>query len=527
MNQFSANHSIIQPKRALLSVSDKSGVIELAALLSSHGVEILSTGGTAKTLSDAGISVFQVSDYTGLPEMMGGRLKTLNPKIHGGILARRDFDQEEMNQYDIHPIDLVAVNLYPFEKVASAADATHQLIIENIETIGGPAMIRAAAKNYAWVCVVTSPDDYAVVADELRDFGGIRYETRAELAAKTFARICQYDGMIASYLERVNSSQEGLPEDLNLFYRRHLNMRYGENPHQSAAFYVPSKGPKGWLAEAKRHQGKSLSYNNVGDAQAAFDCVKEFDGPSCAIIKHATPCGVASANSLLQAYKSAFATDPTSAFGGVIALNQTLDADTAKFILTTQFVEVLLAPQITDEALAVLRSKQNVRVLECDLTAGSSLPVTFSNAGGGLLVQDADQRLLSDAGPRIVSERAPNVDEMVDLMFAWKVAKHVKSNAIVYAKNSSTIGIGAGQMSRVDSAMIGVAKAKESGVEIQGSVMASDAFFPFRDGIDAAAKSGIAAVIQPGGSIRDDEVIDAANEHGMAMLFTGMRHFRH
>ena len=526
MDQFSATHSIIQPKRALLSVSDKSGVVELAALLSSHGVEILSTGGTAELLSEAGLSVVQVSDYTGFPEMMSGRLKTLHPKIHGGILARRDLDQEEMNRFDINPIDLVAVNLYPFEKVVSAADATRQLIIENID-IGGPAMIRAAAKNYAWVCVVSSPDDYSIIADEMREFGGIRYETRAELAAKTFARTFQYDGMIGNYLEQVNAPQEVLPEGLNLSYRRYMKMRYGENPHQSAAFYVPSKGSKGWLAEAKRHQGKSLSYNNVGDAQAAFDCVKEFDRPSCVIIKHATPCGVASANNLLQAYRLAFATDPTSAFGGVIALNQTLDSATAKFILTNQFVEVLLAPQITEEALAVLRTKQNVRVLECDMTRGSCLHRTFSNAGGGLLVQDPDRRLLSDAGPRIVTERTPNGDEMVDLMFSWKVAKHVKSNAIVYAKNSSTIGIGTGQMSRVDSAMIGVAKAKESGLEVQGSVMASDAFFPFRDAIDAAAKSGVAAVIQPGGSIRDDEVIDAANEHGLAMLFTGMRHFRH
>lgn len=526
MNQSPIPNPIIQPKRALISVSDKSGVVELATLLSSFGVEILSTGGTAKLLSSAGVSVVQVSDYTGLPEMMDGRLKTLHPRIHGGILARRDVDQEEMGQYEICPIDLVVVNLYPFEKVVSAADATPQLIIENID-IGGPAMIRAAAKNYTWVCVVTSPDDYSIVSDEMRTFGGIRYETRTKLAAATFARTSQYDGLIASYFEQANAPDSVLPENLNLSFRKYMQMRYGENPHQSAAFYVPSQGSKGWLAEAKRHQGKSLSYNNVGDAQAAYDCVKEFDRPSCVIIKHATPCGAASADNLLRAYKSAFATDPTSAFGGVIAINQPLDSDVAKFILDNQFLEVLLAPKITEEALAVLRTKQNVRVLECDLIYGSSLSKVFSKAGGGLLVQDADRQLLNNDGPRVVTDRKPDRDEMADLMFSWKVAKHVKSNAIVYAKNSSTIGIGAGQMSRVDSAMIGVAKAKESGLQVKGSVMASDAFFPFRDGIDTAAKSGVTAVIQPGGSIRDDEVIDAANEHGMTMLFTDMRHFRH
>ena len=526
MNKSETTELIIQPKRALLSVSDKTGVVELATLLSSFGVEILSTGGTAQLLADGGVTSVQVSDYTEFPEMMDGRLKTLHPKIHGGILARRDLDKEEMNKNKISPIDLVVVNLYPFEKVVSDMSSSHQLVIENID-IGGPAMIRAAAKNYKWVIVVTSPDDYPIIVDELQGFGGIRYETRAKLAAKTYARTSQYDHKIASYFGETEVVEKEHPETLALSFHKFMEMRYGENPHQSAAFYTPTRGSKGWLANAKKHQGKPLSFNNVGDAQSALDCVREFEQPSCVIIKHSTPCGVASGASLQEAYKAAFKTDPISAFGGVIALNRTLDADTSKLIANNQFVEVLLAPKITEDALEVWSSKANVRILQCDMSKDLAPRKRINSAGGGLLVQDADQSLLQDKGEQTVTTRAPNSEEMNDLIFAWKVAKHVKSNAIVYAKNCATVGIGAGQMSRVDSAMIAVSKAKEASLEVSGSVMASDAFFPFRDGIDTAAKSGVTAVIQPGGSVRDDEVINAANEHGLAMLFTGMRHFRH
>jgi phosphoribosylaminoimidazolecarboxamide formyltransferase/IMP cyclohydrolase len=515
--------------RALISVSDKTGVVEFARDLAQAGVEILSTGGTARLLRDNGISVMEVGDYTGFPEMMDGRLKTLHPKIHGGILGRRGTDDDVMERHGIGRIDLVAVNLYPFQETVANPDCSLADAIENID-IGGPTMIRAAAKNHRDVAVVVDPQDYGQVIQEMRSTGGkISPETCFRLAVKTFEHTAQYDGAIANYLGTVQTdgARRDFPDTINLQFRRVQAMRYGENPHQKAAFYVESRLEESCVATAHQLQGKELSYNNIADTDAALECVKQFDeGPACVIVKHANPCGVALGNNLLDAYERAYATDPESAFGGIIAFNAELDGTTAQTIVERQFVEVIIAPTVSAEAIEAVRAKKNVRLLVCGEWAAEAVQrLDFKRVNGGLLVQDADLQLLTET--RVVSARTPTEQEMRDLLFAWRVAKFVKSNAIVYARDDMTIGVGAGQMSRINSARIAAIKAEQAGLEVRGSVMASDAFFPFRDGIDSAAAAGISAVIQPGGSMRDEEVIAAANEHGMAMVFTGMRHFRH
>ena len=514
--------------RALISVSDKTGVVAFARDLVESGVEILSTGGTAKLLRDNGVAVMEVSDYTGFPEMMDGRLKTLHPKIHGGILGRRDLDDEVMERHGIGRIDLVAVNLYPFEKTVADPECTLADAIENID-IGGPTMIRAAAKNHRDVAVVVDPHDYGRIIQEMRrNAGQVSDETCFQLAVKTYEHTARYDGAIANYLGTITAvGQSDFPHTINLQFRQTQTMRYGENPHQKAAFYVEHNLQESCVATAHQLQGKELSYNNIADTDAALECVKQFDeGPACVIVKHANPCGVAIADNLLAAYDRAYATDPESAFGGIIAFNGELDGETAKTIVDRQFVEVIIAPTVSAEAIEAVKAKKNVRLLACgDWAAEVIHRLDFKRVNGGLLVQDADLQLLTET--RVVSERAPTENEMRDLLFGWRVAKFVKSNAIVYTRGGMTIGVGAGQMSRVNSARIAAIKAEQAGLEVRGSVMASDAFFPFRDGIDNAAAAGIAAVIQPGGSMRDEEVIAAANEHGMAMVFTGMRHFRH
>jgi len=515
--------------RALISVSDKTGVVEFAQGLSQAGVEILSTGGTARLLQENGIPVTEVSDYTGFPEMMDGRVKTLHPKIHGGILGRRDIDDAVMAEHGIQPIDLVAVNLYPFEKTVADPDCDLETAIENID-IGGPTMIRAAAKNYHDVAVVVDPLDYARVLSEMKqNDNALSDETRFRLAVKTFEHTARYDGAIANYLGSIEPSGEKheFPHTINLQFRQVQTMRYGENPHQKAAFFVEHELQEASVATARQLQGKELSYNNIGDTDAALECVKQFDeGPACVIVKHANPCGVAIGGSLLEAYDRAYATDPESAFGGIIAFNRELDADTASAIVERQFVEVIIAPRISGAAAEVVAAKKNVRLLECGEWPDSPAQrLDFKRVNGGLLVQDADLALYNEL--TVVTKREPTEQEMADLLFSWRVAKFVKSNAIVYGKEKMTIGVGAGQMSRVNSARIAAIKAEQAGLEVPGSVMASDAFFPFRDGIDNAAQAGIVAVIQPGGSMRDEEVIAAADEHGMAMVFTGMRHFRH
>ncbi|MBT8116587.1 MAG: bifunctional phosphoribosylaminoimidazolecarboxamide formyltransferase/IMP cyclohydrolase [Gammaproteobacteria bacterium] len=517
--------------RALISVSDKSGVTEFAQALHARGIEILSTGGTASLLADKGVPVTEVSDYTGFPEMMAGRVKTLHPKIHGGILARRGVDEAVMAANAIGPIDLVVVNLYPFEQTVARADCDLPMAIENID-IGGPTLLRAAAKNHAAVTVVVDSADYAAVLAELQDNdGAITDATRYALAVKTFEHTSRYDGAIANYLGAIepDGTRRDFPATLNLQYRQVQTMRYGENPHQRAAFFVEHAPAEASVATARQVQGKELSYNNVADTDAALECVKSFtEGPACVIVKHANPCGVALGKDSLSAYDRAFKTDPTSAFGGIIAFNRPLDEATARAIIDRQFVEVIIAPSIEAAALPVLAEKKNVRVLECGEWPESPAPMLdFKRVNGGLLVQDRDLGRVAAADLKVVTKRAPTETEIADLLFAWRVGKFVKSNAIVYCRDGMTIGVGAGQMSRVNSARIAGIKAEQAGLEVKDSVMASDAFFPFRDGIDAAAGVGIAAVIQPGGSMRDDEVIAAANEHGMAMVFTGMRHFRH
>ncbi|MBS3955541.1 MAG: bifunctional phosphoribosylaminoimidazolecarboxamide formyltransferase/IMP cyclohydrolase [Methylomicrobium sp.] len=513
--------------RALISVSDKTGIIDFCRSLSASGIELLSTGGTAKLLSEQGIAVIEVSDYTRFPEMMDGRVKTLHPKIHGGILGRRGIDDGIMAAHDIQPIDMVVVNLYPFAQTIAKPDCDLETAIENID-IGGPTMIRAAAKNHNDVAVVVNPEDYPLLLAELAaQHGELTQATRFNLALKCFEHTADYDTMIASYLAKVNQQQ--FPETLNLQFKRVQTMRYGENPHQQAAFYRDHYPKPGTVASAIQHQGKELSFNNIADTDAALECVKSFSGRSaCVIVKHANPCGVAVAETNLEAYDLAYATDPTSAFGGIIAFNRELDSATAAEIIKRQFVEVIIAPAIQSEALAVLAAKQNIRVLSCGYWQDNQDPaLDFKRVSGGLLVQDKDIGTITAADLKLVSQRAPTEQEMRDLLFAWKVAKFVKSNAIVYGQNERTIGVGAGQMSRVYSAKIAGIKAADEGLAVEGSVMASDAFFPFRDGIDSAAEAGIRAVIQPGGSMRDDEVIAAANEHDIAMVFTGMRHFRH
>ena len=520
-----SNHDCMPVRRALISVSNKTGIVELARRLMQAQVEILSTGGTAALLRDHGVRVVEVSDYTGFPEMMDGRIKTLHPRIHAGLLGRRGTDDEQMEEYGIPPIDLVVVNLYPFAQTVARADCTREEAIENID-IGGPAMLRAAAKNHSAVTVLVDAEDYDPVAREIESHQGVAGSTRARLAAKAFSHTARYDGMISNYL--TTDADDGLPATLNLQFRKHQTMRYGENPHQGAAFYHDIAPAKGTLACARMLQGKELSFNNVADADAALECVSAFGQSACVIVKHANPCGVAVADNTLNAYEAAYATDPTSAFGGIIAFNTPLDGDTVSEILERQFVEVMLAPAFTDTAKAALANKPNIRALELgEIHPDAFAQHNFKRVGGGLLVQDQDLGRIGAQGLKVVSDRAPTEMELEDLRFAWKVAKFVKSNAIVYAKAQRTIGVGAGQMSRVYSARIAGIKAADEQLEVAGSVMASDAFFPFRDGIDAAAQAGIRAVIQPGGSQRDEEVIAAANDHDIAMVFTGMRHFRH
>ena len=517
-------------RRALLSVSDKTGIVEFAQGLAAHGVELLSTGGTYRLLKENGMTVKEVSEHTGFPEIMDGRVKTLHPKIHGGILARRGQDDAVMADNDITPIDMVVVNLYPFAATVAKPDCTLEDAIENID-IGGPTMVRACAKNHAYTTIVVNADDYTRVLGELDENAGqVSASTRFDLAVKAFEHTAGYDGAIADYLGRqVASDGTTFARTFNLQLHKKQDMRYGENPHQNAAFYVDPAASEPSVATAKTLQGKPLSFNNVADTDAAFECVKAFDETACVIVKHANPCGVAVGATALEAYDKAFATDPTSAFGGIIAFNVPLDADTARAIVDRQFVEVIIAPGVHDEAARIVAEKQNVRLLDVgDHWPGTAQPAfDFKRVNGGLLVQDRDQGMVTEEALTVVSERAPTSEEMRDLTFAWRVAKFVKSNAIVYAKAGQTIGVGAGQMSRVYSAKIAGIKAADEGLSVPGSVMASDAFFPFRDGIDAAAAAGITAVIQPGGSMRDQEVIDAANEAGIAMVFTGMRHFRH
>lgn len=529
----SAKPSHLPVTRALLSVSDKTGLLEFAQFLHAQGIELLSTGGTAKLLADHQLPVIEVANYTGFPEMMDGRVKTLHPKIHGGILGRRGTDDAVMAAHEIGRIDLIVVNLYPFVATVAKPDCSLEEAVENID-IGGPTMVRASAKNHAHVTIVVDPADYPRIQAEMQqEVGGISLATRLDLAIKAFEHTAQYDGMIANYFgSRVaggsHTAPLQFPRTFNLQMNKRQDLRYGENAHQQAAFYVEAKPPVGSIASAVQIQGKELSYNNIVDTDAALECVKQFEAPACVIVKHANPCGVAVGANLLEAYNRAYSTDPESAFGGIIAFNRPLDAETAQVIVERQFVEVIIAPELTPQAVAVVAAKKNVRLLTLASWPVNSQPpqtLDFKRINGGLLVQTADTALLEHL--TVVTERQPTEAELSDLQFAWRVAKFVKSNAIVYAKNQMTIGVGAGQMSRVNSARIAAIKAEQAGLALMGAVMASDAFFPFRDGIDNAAAVGIKAVIQPGGSMRDQEVIDAANEHGIAMILTGMRHFRH
>ncbi|MFK5983849.1 MAG: bifunctional phosphoribosylaminoimidazolecarboxamide formyltransferase/IMP cyclohydrolase [Pseudomonadota bacterium] len=523
--------SAVKIKTALISVSDKSNLVDFAQALANMSVRILSTGGTAKLLADNGINVTEVSDYTGFPEMMAGRVKTLHPKVHGGILGRRGIDNDIMQQHGIDEIDMVVVNLYPFEATIKKPDCSLDLAIENID-IGGPAMVRSAAKNHQSVSIVVDPNDYTAIINEMQENdAAMDLNRRYALAVKAFEHTSAYDGAIANYLGTITpeSDEKALfPQTVNLQFSKVQTMRYGENPHQKAAFYAEKNADEKCVATATQIQGKELSYNNIADTDAALECVKQFDQqPACVIVKHANPCGVALADSQMEAYDKAFATDPTSAFGGIIAFNQKLEAAVAEEIVKRQFVEVIIAPEIDPAALSILAAKKNVRVLSCGQWQGMTPSWDFKRINSGLLVQERDLGMISEADLKVVTEKAPTAEQMKDLLFCWKVAKFVKSNAIVYVKGQQTIGVGAGQMSRVYSAKVAGIKAADENLEVVGSVMASDAFFPFRDGLDAAAEAGITAVIQPGGSMRDNEVIDAANEHGIAMVFTGMRHFRH
>jgi len=513
-------------KRALVSVSNKEGIEEFCRSLSKdHGVEIISTGGTLKTLLDAGVEAIDISEHTGFPEIMDGRVKTLHPKVHGGILSRRETDKEVMSDNGIKEIDLVVVNLYPFIETISKKETTLEIAIENID-IGGPSMVRSAAKNNLFVGVVVEPFDYNNILEEISlNEGSLTLQTRRDLAAKAFSHTANYDAAISSYL---NEKQSKTPQYLFGKYELKQQLRYGENPHQSAAFYTNiSQLSDSSISSAEQLQGKELSYNNIADTDAAYECVKTFSEPACVIVKHANPCGIALGHNLKEAYARAFASDETSAFGGIIAFNRELDDETAKQIIENQFVEVIIAPGINQKAKDILSTKENIRLLNTKVLGKPDSGSKLLSVNGGLLLQENDLATLSIEDLEIVSKRKPSEEEIKDCLFAWKVCKYVKSNAIVYTKNNQTIGIGAGQMSRIDSAKIAASKAEERGFKTQGSSMASDAFFPFRDGIDAAAKIGITSVIQPGGSMRDQEVIDAANEADMAMLFTGIRHFRH
>ncbi|WP_282067262.1 bifunctional phosphoribosylaminoimidazolecarboxamide formyltransferase/IMP cyclohydrolase [Vibrio rotiferianus] len=523
-------------RRALISVSDKTGIVEFAQALAERGVDILSTGGTARLLAEQGIAVTEVSDYTGFPEMMDGRVKTLHPKVHGGVLGRRGQDDDVMEKHGINPIDMVVVNLYPFAETVAKEGCTLADAVENID-IGGPTMVRSAAKNHKDVTIVVNAGDYhRVIAEMDANDKSLTLETRFDLAIAAFEHTAAYDGMIANYFGTMvpsyGENKEGdeeskFPRTFNQQFEKKQDMRYGENSHQAAAFYVEANPQEASVSTARQIQGKALSYNNIADTDAALECVKEFNEPACVIVKHANPCGVALGKDILEAYNRAYQTDPTSAFGGIIAFNQELDAETATAIVERQFVEVIIAPSVSAEAIEVVAAKKNVRLLECGKWSTKTTGFDVKRVNGGLLVQDRDQGMVSLDDLKVVSKRQPTEEELKDALFCWKVAKYVKSNAIVYAKGDMTIGVGAGQMSRVYSAKIAGIKAADEGLEVAGSVMASDAFFPFRDGIDAAAEAGIKCVIQPGGSMRDDEVIAAADEHGMAMIFTGMRHFRH
>ncbi|EHZ2727324.1 bifunctional phosphoribosylaminoimidazolecarboxamide formyltransferase/IMP cyclohydrolase [Vibrio parahaemolyticus] len=523
-------------RRALISVSDKTGIVEFAQALAECGVDILSTGGTARLLAEQGIAVTEVSDYTGFPEMMDGRVKTLHPKVHGGVLGRRGQDDDVMAKHGINPIDMVVVNLYPFAETVAKDGCTLADAVENID-IGGPTMVRSAAKNHKDVTIVVNASDYdRVIAEMDANDKSLTLETRFDLAIAAFEHTAAYDGMIANYFGTMvpsyGENKEGdeeskFPRTFNQQFEKKQDMRYGENSHQAAAFYVEANPQEASVSTARQIQGKALSYNNIADTDAALECVKEFNEPACVIVKHANPCGVALGKDILEAYNRAYQTDPTSAFGGIIAFNQELDAETATAIVERQFVEVIIAPSVSAEAIEVVAAKKNVRLLECGEWSTKTTGFDVKRVNGGLLVQDRDQGMVSLDDLKVVSKRQPTEEELKDALFCWKVAKYVKSNAIVYAKGDMTIGVGAGQMSRVYSAKIAGIKAADEGLEVAGSVMASDAFFPFRDGIDAAAEAGIKCVIQPGGSMRDDEVIAAADEHGMAMIFTGMRHFRH
>ena len=513
-------------QRALISVSNKSGLVDFCRSLSEEfNVEIISTGGTLKVLEEAGISAIEISQFTNFPEMMDGRVKTLHPRVHGGILARREQDQEIMKENNILAIDLVVVNLYPFKETISKADVSLEEAIENID-IGGPSMVRSAAKNNKYVGVVVEPDDYTLILKEMESNGGsLSQKMRSSLATKAFNHTANYDTVISAYLSSV--TEEDFPNRMFAKFQKKEVMRYGENPHQKAAFYVDETQQGNGLGNAIQLQGKQLSYNNIADTDAALECVKSFEEPSCVIIKHANPCGVATDVDITEAYQKAFEADSTSAFGGIIALNRKLEEKTAQQIIDNQFVEVIIAPGVSASAQKILNTKENIRVLEMESMDKLSSGFKFLSVTDGLLIQEIDNGSISAKDLKIVSSRGPTEEEVQDCLFAWKVCKFVKSNAIVYAKNNQTVGIGAGQMSRIDSAQIAASKAKESGFKTKGCVMASDAFFPFRDGIDVAASMGISSIIQPGGSIRDDEIIEAANEANMAMIFTGMRHFRH
>ncbi|KAF1697222.1 bifunctional phosphoribosylaminoimidazolecarboxamide formyltransferase/inosine monophosphate cyclohydrolase [Pseudoxanthomonas jiangsuensis] len=520
-------------RRALLSVSDKTGLIELARTLAARGVELLSTGGTARAIREAGLAVKDVSDVTGFPEMMDGRVKTLHPLVHGGLLGRAGVDDAVMAEHGIGAIDLLVLNLYPFESVTARADCSLAEAVENID-IGGPAMLRSAAKNFARVAVATDPAQYAGLVAELdANDGALSAKTRFALSVAAFNRVAQYDAAISNYLSAITDASGDVPvradfaAQANGSFVKVMDLRYGENPHQKAAFYRDLHPAPGSLATFEQLQGKELSYNNIADSDAAWECVRQFDAPACVIVKHANPCGVAVGAACGDAYEQAYATDPTSAFGGIIAFNRTLDAATAKVILDRQFVEVLIAPDYAPDALDYAQKKANVRVLRIPSAPASRGFIDTKRIGSGLLMQTADDRIVTRDELKVVTRLAPTEAQFADLLFAWKVAKFVKSNAIVYAKDNRTIGVGAGQMSRVYSARIAGIKAADADLVVEGSVMASDAFFPFRDGIDAAAAAGIKAVIQPGGSMRDAEVIAAADEHDIAMVFTGVRHFRH
>jgi phosphoribosylaminoimidazolecarboxamide formyltransferase / IMP cyclohydrolase len=515
-------------RRALLSVSDKRGLADFAAGLHRHGVELLATGGTARVLIDAGLPVREVSAYTGAPELMDGRLKTLHPRVHGGLLGRRGPDDAAMQAHGIEPIDLLVVNLYPFAATIARLDCTYAEAIENID-IGGPALLRAAAKNHADVTALVDPADYAAVLAEIDELGETSIDTRSRLAAKAFAHTARYDTTVASYLQqRLGYEDDGFDELLALYFDKQQDLRYGENPHQRAAFYR-SPGARGAsIATARVLQGKDLSYNNIADADAAIECVRQFAGPACVIVKHANPCGAALAASALAAYSGAYRTDPTSAYGGVIAFNRELDAATGGAIIERQFAEVIAAPGMSAGALAAFAAKPNLRLLATgDLLADTDDDLELRSVTGGVLLQQRDVGRVDAADLKIVSRRQPDSRELADLLFAWQVVKFVKSNAIVFARDGATFGVGAGQMSRVYATRIAALKAADEKLPVRGAVMASDAFFPFRDGIDVAASFGIAAVIHPGGSLRDPEVIAAADEHGMAMVLTGVRHFRH